>query len=53
VPPVRWYERRPVQIGVAMAVLAAVVTGYFVATYTEPDRPWNPDVKIDSTRGRP
>lgn len=52
VQPERWYERRRVQIGVAMAVLAAVVTGYFVATYTEPDRSWNPDIKFESTRGR-
>jgi hypothetical protein len=53
VPPVRWYQRRPVQLGVAMGVLAAVVTGYFIATYTEPDRPWNPDIKFELTRGGP
>jgi hypothetical protein len=50
VAPVRWYERRPVQVGVAAAVVAAVISGYFIARYTEPDRPWNPDIKIESTR---
>jgi hypothetical protein len=52
VQPERWYEQRRVQVGVAMAVLAAFVTGYFVATYTEPDRAWNPDLKFESMRGR-
>jgi hypothetical protein len=48
VPPVRWYQRRPVQVGVAVAIVAAIVSGYLVARYTEPDRGWVRDITFDS-----
>jgi len=47
VPPVettRWYQRRPVQVGLVATVVAAVVGGYLWARYKEPDRPWNTNI---------
>jgi hypothetical protein len=42
----RWYQRRPVQVGLAAAVVAAVVSGYMWVRYTEPARSWNTDIKV-------
>ena len=46
-PPVaqRWYQRRPVQIGLAATVVLAIVGGYMWARYVEPARPWDTDIK--------
>ncbi len=51
----RWYRKRPVQLGVAATIVAAIVGGYFWARYVEPDRMWNSDIKVprpDFTGGR-
>jgi hypothetical protein len=46
----RWYQHRPVQLGIAAAIVAALVGGYMWVHYSEPDRPWNPDIgKMPST----
>jgi hypothetical protein len=51
-PPPPWYRRRTVQIGLAATVVAAVVSGYFISRYREPDRPFNPDITgTDTAQG--
>jgi hypothetical protein len=42
----RWYQRRPVQVGLALTVVAAVVSGYMWAHYSEPPRSWRTDIKV-------
>lgn len=41
----RWYERPRVQLGVAATVVMTVIGGVLWARYTEPPRPWDPDIK--------
>jgi hypothetical protein len=40
----RWYQHRPVQLGLGAAIVAAIVGGYLWVHYKEPDRPWNPNI---------
>jgi hypothetical protein len=40
----RWYQHRPVQLGLAAAIVAALVGGYVWAHYSEPARPWNGNI---------
>jgi hypothetical protein len=40
----RWYERRPIQLGVVATVVVAVVSGYLWAQYEESPRRWKTDI---------
>jgi len=43
--PPRWYRRRPIQVGLAATVVAAVVGGYLWVRATGPNSiTWNPDI---------
>jgi hypothetical protein len=39
----QWYERRPVQLGLAVGVAAVIVTGILFATRDLGSQSWNPD----------
>ena len=52
-PPPPWYRQRPIQIGIAAAVIAAFVGGYFWARYHEPNRPWDNDITGFGSTGPP
>ena len=43
-PPPEWYRRRSVQLGIATAVVAAFIGGYWWARYHEADRAWPSDI---------
>lgn len=48
----RWYQRPRVQLGLAATVVVAFIGGYLWARYTEPPRPWDPDIKKFPDGGR-
>jgi hypothetical protein len=51
-PPPRWYRRRPIQLGIAATVVAAVVGGYLWARSVEPGTfQFNPDITGPKTGG--
>jgi len=43
-----WYERRPVQLGIAVGIAAAIVAGVLFATRDPGSQPWNGDIGVDS-----
>jgi len=43
-----WYERRPVQLGIAVGIAAAIVAGVLFATRDPGSQPWNPDIGYDT-----
>ena len=43
-PPREWYHRRPVQLGMVTAVVAAFIGGYVWARYHEAARAWSTDI---------
>jgi hypothetical protein len=52
-PAPRWYRRRPVQLGIAATVVAAVVGGYLWVRSTEPGTfQFNPDITGPKTGGK-
>lgn len=49
-PPVvakKWYQRRPVQAGILVGVLGAIVGGYLIATGGADSLFWNGDTTVD------
>jgi len=43
-----WYERRPVQLGIAVGIAAAIVAGVLFATRDPGTQPWNPNIGVDT-----
>ena len=43
----KWYQRRPVQVGIVVGVLGAIVGGYLIATGGIDSLFFNPDTQID------
>lgn len=49
----KWYQRRPVQAGIVVGVLGAIVGGYLIATSGSDSIRWNTDTQNDQpTTGR-
>jgi hypothetical protein len=49
-PPLRWHQRRTVQIGVLATIAAAVAGGYLWLRYTEPPRAWDQNIQFPTPR---
>jgi len=50
-PPLRWHQRRTVQIGVLATVAAVIAGGYLWLRYTEPPRAWDQNIQFPTPRG--
>src|SRR5262245_5192831 len=49
-PPLRWHQRRTVQIGVLATVAAVLAGGYLWLRYTEPPRTWDQNIQFPTPR---
>jgi hypothetical protein len=48
-PPLRWHQRRSVQIGFVATIAAALAGGYVWLRYTEPARMWDLNIRFQTT----
>jgi len=50
-PPLRWHQRRSVQLGMVATIAAALAGGYLWLRYTEPPRPWDQNIRFRAMPG--
>src|SRR6185503_19993040 len=52
-PPLRWHQRRSVQLSMVATIAAALAGGYLWLRYTEPPRAWETNIRFRSPGGEP